>query len=355
MVLQLIRDELGNYVYKDPKETPTPPITSQEFEAYTGGDKTTLAGTTDLGSQTQALMRETPGQTRLVTDPVTGETKLDTQITPTKVEQKDFAPPSAQELIESPLQKAARIAQQFPMQQQTGPDQDEIFNLIRDQQKLAQRSQKLDQISQVADIGFRAYNLFKGNTGTIPGTTGTITPLSGGAFGTQSGFMAPSSAAGALGAGAIAYGIGDTFKVKGKKGMAAGATIGTAVGGPVGGVIGGVVGGVVDEVVGGKVVCTMMNDSYGFGSFRNAIWLRYARKNLTKEHEIGYHKIFLPLVKYAKQKGIINKIIKNILEHIAIHRTIDIRKEEKNKIHLLGRIYRKILEPICYMVVKLWR
>ena len=70
-------------------------VTSSEFEAYTGGNKTTLAGTTDLGSQTQALMRETPGQTRLVTDPVTGETKLDTQITPTKVEQKDFAPPSS--------------------------------------------------------------------------------------------------------------------------------------------------------------------------------------------------------------------------------------------------------------------
>ena len=263
MVLQLIRDELGNYVYKDPKETPTPPITSQEFEAYTGGDKTTLAGTTDLGSQTQALMRETPGQTRLVTDPVTGETKLDTQITPTKVEQKDFAPPSAQELIESPLQKAARIAQQFPMQQQTGPGQDEIFSLIRDQQKLAQRAQKLDQISQVADIGFRAYNLFKGNTGTIPGTTGTITPLSGGAFGTQSGFMAPSSAAGALGAGAIAYGIGDTFKVKGKKGMAAGATIGTAVGGPVGGVIGGVVGGVVGKVIGCCLPDTLISLSDG--------------------------------------------------------------------------------------------
>jgi hypothetical protein len=200
MVLQLIRDAQGNYTYKDAMEASVPPITSQEFEAYTGGDKTKLAGTTDLGSQTQALMRETPGQTKLVTDPVTGETKLDNQITPTKVEQKDFAPPSAQELIESPLQKAARIAQQFPMQQQTGPGQDEIFALIRDQQKLAQRSQRLDQVSKVADIGFRAYNLFKGNTGTIPGTTGTITPLSGGTFGTQSAFMTPSSAGGSLAA-----------------------------------------------------------------------------------------------------------------------------------------------------------
>ena len=113
-----------------------------------------------------------------------------------------------------------------------------------------------------------------------------------------------------------------------------------------------VVSSAVDVVTGGKVVCTMMNASYGFGSFRNAIWLRYAKQNLTKQHEIGYHKIFLPLVKFARQKGFINKIVKNILEHIAIHRTIDIRKEEKNKIHLLGRVYRKILEPICYWVGK---
>ena len=101
---------------------------------------------------------------------------------------------------------------------------------------------------------------------------------------------------------------------------------------------------------GGKIVCTMMNESYGFGSFRNKIWLRHS-KNLAPEYQIGDHKIFLPLVKKSKT----NKFIKKILEHIAIHRTIDIRKEEKNKIHLLGRIYRKILEPICYLVGRLWR
>ena len=105
-----------------------------------------------------------------------------------------------------------------------------------------------------------------------------------------------------------------------------------------------------DDSGSSKIVCTMMNKSYGFGSFRNKIWLRHS-KNLAPEYQIGYHKIFLPLVKKSKT----NKFIKKILEHIAIHRTIDIRKEEKNKIHLLGRIYRKILEPICYLVGRLWR
>ena len=102
---------------------------------------------------------------------------------------------------------------------------------------------------------------------------------------------------------------------------------------------------------GGKIVCTMMNESYGFGSFRNKIWLRHS-KNLAPEYQKGYHRLFLPLVNYAKQKGIINKIIKNILEHIAVHRTIDIRQQERNKIHLIGRVYRTILEPICYWAGK---
>ena len=98
---------------------------------------------------------------------------------------------------------------------------------------------------------------------------------------------------------------------------------------------------------GGKIVCTMMNESYGFGSFRNKIWLRHS-KNLAPEYQKGYHKIFLPLVKMSKK----NIVLKKVLEHIAIHRTIDIRQESRGKIHLLGRIYRKILEPICYWVGK---
>ncbi len=98
-----------------------------------------------------------------------------------------------------------------------------------------------------------------------------------------------------------------------------------------------------------KIVCTMMNDTYGFGSFRNRIWLRHSR-DLPKEYEIGYHTIFLPLVNFAKKPGKVNAVVKSILEHIARHRTYDIRQQMKNKIHWRGRIYRKILEPICYFV-----
>jgi len=98
---------------------------------------------------------------------------------------------------------------------------------------------------------------------------------------------------------------------------------------------------------GSKIVCTMMNESYGFGSFRNKIWLKHS-KGLAPEYQKGYHKLFLPLVKIAKT----NKVVKKILEHIAVHRTIDIRQESRGKVHLLGRVYRKILEPLCYFVGK---
>jgi hypothetical protein len=96
-----------------------------------------------------------------------------------------------------------------------------------------------------------------------------------------------------------------------------------------------------------KIVCTMMNESYGFGSFRNKIWMKF-HKDLSPEYQKGYHKLFLPLVKIAKT----NKIIKNILEHIAVHSTIDMRQSMRGKKHLLGRVYRKILLPICYWAGK---
>jgi len=96
-----------------------------------------------------------------------------------------------------------------------------------------------------------------------------------------------------------------------------------------------------------KIVCTMMNESYGFGSFRNKIWMKF-HKDLSPEYQKGYHRLFLPLVRIAKT----NKIIKNILEHIAVHSTIDMRQSIRGKKHLLGRVYRKILLPICYWAGK---
>jgi hypothetical protein len=106
---------------------------------------------------------------------------------------------------------------------------------------------------------------------------------------------------------------------------------------------------------GGKIICTAMNQTYGFGSFRQAIWLRYSADHMTKAHEAGYHAIFMPLVDAAyKQQSWYSKPLRKTLENIARHRTADLRAEMRGtKRDRLGRAYRWILEPLCYAVGKL--
>ena len=109
---------------------------------------------------------------------------------------------------------------------------------------------------------------------------------------------------------------------------------------------------------GGKIVCTAMNAEYGFGSFRNSIWLAQS-KDLDPAYEKGYHTLFLPLVTYAYktgEKNALQRILRGVLEHIARHRTADIWKQKRGKTRdNIGMIYRAILEPICYVVGKVGR
>jgi len=103
-----------------------------------------------------------------------------------------------------------------------------------------------------------------------------------------------------------------------------------------------------------KIVCTAMNNAYGFGSFRQTIWLKHSR-NLDPAYQTGYHRLFKPLIKYAyTEDSLPNRIIKKWLEGVAKRRTADIWLQQRgNKRHLGGRIERAILEPICYIVGKL--
>jgi hypothetical protein len=98
----------------------------------------------------------------------------------------------------------------------------------------------------------------------------------------------------------------------------------------------------------------MMNEFYGIGSFRNRVWLAHsASMPNAKVYEKGYHTLFLPLVAFAKKDGFFNKVVRSILEHIAKHRTADIYKQMRGKKRdLLGRIYRAVIEPVCYTVGK---
>ena len=104
---------------------------------------------------------------------------------------------------------------------------------------------------------------------------------------------------------------------------------------------------------GGKIVCTAMNHTYGFGSFRNAIWLAYAANNLTPYHEKGYHTIFQPLVKYGFYSGEsrMKLIVRHCLEWYARRRSTDLRKEMRGKNPTpIFRLVRRFSELVCYLV-----
>jgi hypothetical protein len=107
---------------------------------------------------------------------------------------------------------------------------------------------------------------------------------------------------------------------------------------------------------GGKIVCTAMNKAYGFGSFRQAIWLQHsANMPNAKTIEKGYHKLFLPVVAFAfsDKQTFARKLVRKVSEHIARHRTADLWKEMRGKRRdPLGRIYRAIIEPLCYVAGK---
>ena len=244
MALQLVLDANGNYVYQDVK-TSQQNITSKDFEAYEGDTKTTLAtGGTNLGAQTDKLIRELPGTLTTDVDPTTGEVTTKGRTQQVAIEQKPMGESAASAVTPiNPFDKVQSIIGQTQMPGASAADKDRIFKLIQDQQKLNQSAQKFDQITQTLDMGMRAYNMFSGKNVGTPPINPNVTPL------TNIGNMPiGSSTVGTVGtAGAIAYGLGTAFKVKPKErtGMTAGAAIGTAVGGPVGGVIGGILGGVL--------------------------------------------------------------------------------------------------------------
>jgi len=103
---------------------------------------------------------------------------------------------------------------------------------------------------------------------------------------------------------------------------------------------------------GGKsIVCTAMYQTTGLEDWSKAmkIWYIYQKKYLTIQHQEGYHKLFKPFVKGMHK----NKIIRAIGAHVAKHRTQDLKHIMfGSKSSWLGRVYRKILEPICYLVGK---
>jgi len=103
-----------------------------------------------------------------------------------------------------------------------------------------------------------------------------------------------------------------------------------------------------------KIICTAMNKAYGFGYFRNLIWVEYGR-HMHPAYQVGYHAMFKPAVKYAYSAETKNTIGAKLLrwwgEGVARRRTADIWLEKRGgKRSLISSIERKILESLCYIV-----
>ena len=152
---------------------------------------------------------------------------------------------------------------------------------------------------------------------------------------------------GAVGNFAIQLALGQD-PVKAAKSAGAGAigkVLGTAIGGPIGGFIGGALG----SIIGGRVICNELMRQGLLTRKQVVLDYRFTRDYLTPTHVNGYHVWAVWMVKQMR-KG---KFVK-FWKHVAGHRANEIAYiyGERNKPDYLGKVYRKILEPTCWVIGK---
>jgi len=100
----------------------------------------------------------------------------------------------------------------------------------------------------------------------------------------------------------------------------------------------------------GKIVCTAINLTYGLPMYTNKVWLAYNRKhNLDGAWELGYHKLFYPLVKRMNT----NRLIHNFLIWFAKTRTHGVKEHMKgNKFTVRTLFLKPVLGSIVYLTGK---
>lgn len=131
--------------------------------------------------------------------------------------------------------------------------------------------------------------------------------------------------------------VGDAAKGGVKAGV--GAAIGNMIMPGIGGFIGG--------AIGGRVICNELQRQ-GVMSRQNVLLdYRFTRDHLTPQHVNGYHVWAVHVVKQMRKgRGV------KLWRHLAQHRANEIAYiyGKRDKPDYLGKIYRKILEPICWSV-----
>jgi hypothetical protein len=124
-------------------------------------------------------------------------------------------------------------------------------------------------------------------------------------------------------------------------------TIGTVIGNSLLGPIGGFIGGTIGSALGGRVIC---NELCRKGLIDRRMLIndyRFTKDYLTTNHVNGYHLWALWMVKQLRK----DRFLK-FWQHIVVHRGNEIAYiyGERDKPDYLGKIYRKIFEPICWFL-----
>jgi len=153
------------------------------------------------------------------------------------------------------------------------------------------------------------------------------------------------AAVGAVGNFAVQLALGRD-PVKAAKSAGAGA-LGKILGNAILPGFGGVIGGVLGSIVGGRVICNELMRQ-GFLTRKEVVLdYKFTRDHLTPTHVNGYHVWAVWMVKQMR-KG---KFVK-FWKHVAGHRANEISYiyGERDKPDYLGKVYRKILEPTCWVI-----
>ena len=118
-----------------------------------------------------------------------------------------------------------------------------------------------------------------------------------------------------------------------------GTYVGTAIGGPIGGFIGG--------MLGGRVICNELQRQGIMTRKQVVLDYRFTRDYLTPTHVNGYHIWAVWMVKQMRKGRLVN-----FWTHVAGHRANEIAYiyGDRDKPDYLGKVYRKILEPICWSI-----
>jgi hypothetical protein len=121
--------------------------------------------------------------------------------------------------------------------------------------------------------------------------------------------------------------------------VGAGTFIGTTVGGPIGGLIGG--------LLGGRVICNELMRQGIMTRKQVVLDYKFTEDYLTPQHVAGYHVWAVWMVRQMRKGRLVN-----FWKHVAGHRANEIAYiyGERDKPDYLGKVYRKILEPICWSI-----